>query len=260
MDRARNVSRFFAGAIVLLTVAWFVGVLAPAAQGWMVDLAAGFLLTLVTVAALWRAAARRGPMWRFWRLIAVAWTLNLVGTVAWGLYEMATGMSLGIFSWIDGFYLLRYGAILAAFARTPRRWRARGWARLAAVTLLLGIGVWFGLYRPLQPTFDQPLRYFLGGALYPILDGALLCAAFWTWRALERPAARRSVALFAAGLLTYGIANVLNFRARATALDAASLLAGVGWLLTDGFTGLAALIARGAPEEATVPSAKGEAG
>ena len=250
-------SRLLGGAIVLLTVAWFVGVLAPAAQGWMVDMAAGFLLTLVTLGALWWTAAGKGLAWRFWRLIALAWTLNLLGTVGWGVYEMATGASLGIFSWIDSFYLLRYGAILAAFASTPRRWSVRGWALLAAVTLLLGVGVWFGLYRPLRPTFDQPLRYFLGGALYPILDGALLFAALWTWRALERPAAQRSIALFAAGLLTYGLANVLNFQARASALDATSLLAGTGWLLTDAFTGWAALIARTAPAEAKIPS-KGE--
>ena len=257
MDKTQNTSRLLGGAIILLTVAWFVGALVPAAQEWMLNMAAGFLLTLVTLATLWWIAARRTSMWRFWRLIALAWTLNLLGTVAWGVYEMITGVSLGIFSWIDGFYLLRYGVILAAFASTPPRWRAERWMWLVVVTLLLGIGVWFGFYRPLRPTFDQPLRYFLGGALYPILDGALLFAAFSTWRALESPPARRSVALFAAGLLTYGIANVLNFRARATALDAASLLAGVGWLLTDTFTGWAALIARTAPAEAKV-SSKGE--
>jgi hypothetical protein len=251
------VSRLLAGAIVLLTGAWFVGALMPAAPGQTVNMAAGFLLTLVTLAALWWVAAGKGRMWRFWRLLALAWTLNLLGTLAWGLYEMATGVSLGIFSWIDGFFLLRYGAILVACVSTPRPWQARGWARLTGVTLLLGLGVWFGLYRPLRPFFDQPLLYFLGGALYPILDGALFVAAIWTWRALEQPAARRSLALFAAGLLTYGIANVLNFRARAIALDAASLLAGIGWLLTDTFTGLAALIARTAPAQAKVPS-KGE--
>lgn len=246
--------RILGGVIVLLTAVWFVGVLIPAVQRWMVDMAAGFLLTLITLAALWWTAGSKGLMWRFWRLIALAWTLNLLGTVAWGVYEMATGVSLGIFSWIDGFYLLRYGVILAAFAGTPRPWKARGWVLLATVTLLLGVGVWFRLYRPLRPTFDQPLLYFLGGALYPILDGALLFAAFWTWRALEHPTARRSVALFAAGLLTYGLANVLNFRARATALDAASLLAGIGWLLTDAFTGWAALLARTAPAQAKIPS------
>ncbi|MGC9398506.1 MAG: hypothetical protein ACP5HM_05155 [Anaerolineae bacterium] len=252
--RPLTARRVLGGSIVLLTVAWFVGALVPAAQGWMVDVAAGFLLTLVTLAALWWTAAGKGRMWRFWRLIALAWTLNLLGTVAWGVYEMVTGVSLGIFSWIDGFYLLRYGVILAAFAGALRPWKARDWALLAAVTLLLGAGVWFGLYRPLRPTFDQPLRYFLGGVLYPILDAALLFAALWTWRALERPTGRRSVALFALGLLSYGIANVLNFQARATDLDAASLLAGIGWLLADAFSGGAALLARSAPAEAEVPS------
>ncbi len=258
MDRRRNVSRYLAGAIALLTVAWFMSALMPAALGQTVNMAAGFLLTLVTLATLWWTAAGKGRMWRFWRLLALGWTLNLLGTIAWGIYELTTGVSLGIFSWIDGFYLLRYGAILVACVSTPRPWQARSWALLAAVTLLLGLGVWFWLYQPLRPFFDQPLLYFLGGALYPILDGALFFAALWTWRALERPAARQSLALFAAGLLTYGIANVLNFRARAIALDAASSLAGIGWLLTDTFTGWAALIARTAPVKTKVPSPKGE--
>ena len=246
--------RILGGVIVLLTAVWFVGVLAPATQGWRLDIAAGFLLTLVTLTALWWTSAHATPMRRFWRLLAIAWTLNLLGTVAWGIYEMATAVSLGIFSWIDGFYLLRYGAILAAFALTPRLWTRRTWAVLAGVTLILGIAVWFGLYRPLRSAFDTPLLHFLGGALYPILDGALLFAAFQTWNALEMPVARQSVALLTVGLLTYGIANALNFRARSVDLDAASLLAGIGWLLTDTFTGLAALIARTAPAQAKIPS------
>jgi hypothetical protein len=251
-------ARLLGGSIVLLTVAWFVGALVPAAQGWMVDMAAGFLLTLVTLATLWWTANHKTQMWRFWRWIAFAWTLNLAGTLVWSVYELVTGVSLGIFSWVDGFYLLRYGAILAAFASTPRRWRARTWTLMALVALLLGLGVGLGLYRPLIPTFDRPLRYFLGGALYPILDGVLLFAALHTWHALERPVSRRSVALLALGLLTYGVANVLNFRVRATDLDAASFVAAIGWLLTDTFTGLGALTARLAAGQTETSSIGGE--
>lgn len=257
---AKNRSRtrwLLGGVIILLTLVGFVGMLVPAVQEYMVDIASGFLLTLVTLGTLWWTFTRASSLRHFWRLIAIAWTLNVLGNVAWGVYEMVTGASLGIFSWIDVLYLLRYGVILAAFALTPRPWERQTWVVLAGVTLILGIAVWFGLYRPLRSAFDTPLLHFLGGAFYPILDGALLFAAFQTWSALETPVARQSVALLTVGLLTYGIANVFNFQARGVDPDATSLAAAIGWLLTDIFTGLGALHASTTSDRANIPSTGG---
>ena len=105
---------------------------------------------------------------------------------------------------------------------------------------------------------QRPVLYFMGGALYPILDATLIYAALITWLRVEAgPWIKNAVALFALAMLLYGAANWINFTVRAIALDASSDLAALFWLLADVVTGLAAFLVaefRASPVQSASPT------
>ncbi len=184
------------------------------------------------------APAARG----FWRALAIAWTLNIAGNIAWGVHDILTAERLGIFTWIDGIYLARYAMIGWALWHYPRE--PERWTDYAAVTLVATMCIWATLFRVMRPSIPQrPFWYFMGGALYPILDTALIYAALMAWLRIGAGAGiKRSMGLFALAMFVYGAANWINFTVRAIALDASSDWAAFFWLLADGFTGLAAFL------------------
>jgi hypothetical protein len=267
----------------LFTVGWIVVALVPAAQGMMVDFAASFLLNVTVMGLLWYAArasvgrpaanvegrasvgrpsvnkgrcasvgrpaanvegANDGDvaLRRFWRALAIAWALNIAGNVAWGIHDVMTSEPLGIFTWIDGLYLARYALIGWALWHYPRE--PRCWTDVATVMLIATALIWATLFRVMLPSIPRrPALYFMGGALYPILDAALIYAALLTWLRLDARAwVRRAVGLFALAMLVYGAANWINFTVRAIALEASSQVAAFFWLLADGLTGGAAFL------------------
>jgi hypothetical protein len=195
----------------------------------MIPAAFGFLLSiLVTVALGWAARHSEGGRRAFWRWWALALALNVLGNVLWSVYDVVTQQALAIFSWVDAFYLARYAALLWSCWRYPRPWRGRQWGAWSAITTAGVALVWALLYRPAAV---GPL-YFLGGALYPMLDVSLVAALL-----LSRPRwsgmMTRALAWLSAGMLAYGAANWLNFSTRVIDLAAHSLWAESLWLLAD---------------------------
>ncbi len=260
--KGRWLPRVLIVGAALFTIGWIVVAMVPAAQGMMVDFAASFLLNVTVMGLLWcaaRASVGRpaanvegrpaandgegsGALRRFWRALAIAWTLNIAGNVAWGIHDMLSAAPLGIFTWVDGIYLARYALIAWALWHYPRK--PRSWTDDATVMLMATALIWATLFRVMLPSIPQrPALYFMGGALYPILDAALIYAALLTWLRLEARAwVRWAVGLFALAMLVYGAANWLNFTVRAIALDASSNIAAFFWLLADGLTGVAAFL------------------
>ncbi len=239
-----NRTSYLFGVLLALTAGgWASTQLLPAARELMLDYACSFALTIIVVAALWwRTHHSRNTERRFWQLLALGWSLNLAGNLAWAARDMLASTPAPIFSWLDGFYLARYLLLFRACIRYPRRWSTAEWLSWSAVTLLSGSLIWLLLFRPALALPGTTLAYFWGGAFYIILDGALLAAGALSWRAEPSGKIGATLGLFTLTMLFYGVANWLNFDARLVSLEAASRWAALGWLLTDLLMGLAALI------------------
>jgi hypothetical protein len=189
-----------------------------------------------------RVLANEEGLRRFWQALTIAWALNIGGNIAWGIHDILTSERLGIFTWVDGFYLARYAMIGWALGRYPRE--PRRWTGYATVTLAATALIWATLFRVMLPSISQqPVLYFMGGALYPILDVVLIYAALIAWLRVEAGAwIKLAIGLFTLAMLVYGAANWINFTVRAVALDASSSLAAFFWLLADVLTGGAAFL------------------
>ncbi|MBN1486147.1 MAG: hypothetical protein JW981_00815 [Anaerolineae bacterium] len=225
---------------------WLLSQVVSTLRTTMAGFAISFLLTIVVMAVLWWVTPRVERSARqFWRLLALAWTVNLAGNIAWSMYSVLVSEALPIFTWIDGFYLLRYFLVGWALWRYPRHWDVARWGLLAVVTVIAAGIVWQGLFSPVLGSFEQPVLYFLGGALYPILDATLLYAALLSWITMGAHSGKVPLGLFVIALLGYGIANWINFIVRSHSLAASNEASFIGasffWLLSDVLTGFAAL-------------------
>ncbi|MEJ5309440.1 MAG: hypothetical protein WHX52_06685 [Anaerolineae bacterium] len=240
----KSTAYMLSGMGSLLVIVWCIAALVPALRALMLDFVASFLAGLLVTGVLWWTAHHASDEARsFWRWLAWAWTLGIAGNVAWGIHDYVTGETLAVFSLIDAFYIARYVLIFWTFWRYPRRTQHAAWPTygvlLAAATAL----IWAALFRPVMAAIPRPVLFFLGGALYPIMDIALVYVA---WTALTYTADRRmrvTMRWLVGALIVYSLANWINFRVRSEVFEASSLAAGLFWLLSDVGTGVAALYA-----------------
>jgi hypothetical protein len=231
----RRLFHILAGTGALLTILWLLAYLVPTARQMMLDVALAFLLKLVVVGLLGWAARPSTEAQRFWALLAAAWTLNLLGDVTWGVYEMLTEGSLPVFTWIDGLYIARYVLLFLALWRCSNRTDRRQWMGLVATVLAATATTWWGGLE----SSGGGAPFFLGKALYPILDAALIYAALVAWAHTPTVRLRNVLSLFALALVVYGAANWINFRVAAS--GASSGQADFFWTLADVLTGLVVL-------------------
>ncbi|MGC9357372.1 MAG: hypothetical protein ACP5GX_05885, partial [Anaerolineae bacterium] len=153
---------------LLLALGWIAVILLPSARDMMLDFAFSFLLNLlVTILLWWVTRHATGRVRTFWRWIALGWTLNIVGNLAWSVYDLVSEMPLPIFSWIDILYLARYVAVGMALTHLPRLWTARRWLDWGAVAVAAAAFIWLALFRPTLSSSATPWDHFLGGAFYP---------------------------------------------------------------------------------------------
>ncbi len=241
---SRNVPYILAGLGGIVCLVRGISALLPAARAMMLDVGASFLLNFIVTGALfWAAYQSMHAARAFWRWLAWAWTLNILGNLAWAAYDFWVGQSLAILSWIDGFYIARYALVFWAFWRYPtRRWRTR-WVAYGALLASATAVTWAMLFRPVMSTVSQPLLYFFGGALYPILDTVLVYGGLMCWTYTADARMHTATQWLVLSMTAYGVANWINFGARVVSLDAASQVAGLFWLLADVGTGVAALYA-----------------
>ncbi len=204
--------------------------------------AISFLVNVLVVGILWWTAVRSSTHRTFWRLWAIGWSLNLLGNVAWIIYDMMIDQgSLPPLSWIDTLYLGRYLLLGLAWWLYPDGKKSARWGlELAGVMLLVGLVAWFSLYQPMLASTGRSWAYFLGVAIYPILDAGLVYAA---WRGFQASVSgmKPVIALLLLALVSYGGANVINFSARMASVEALSNWATLFWLLADLLTGIASV-------------------
>lgn len=201
-------------------------------------------LTLVAIAAAWRAATRAGERRTAsaWRLIALALVAYLGGDVVQLLYER-TG-KLPAASLADPFYLSFYPLFLAGLLRFPlgrttRRARARLLLDTVTVTLGGSCVVW---YLVLGPTATDGARDALENVVstaYPAGDFMLIAGLTHLLLRTER-SARGPFWLLASGVLAYLVADVTSARLELTASYSGGEPIDTLWLLATALFAFAA--------------------
>ena len=235
-------SKILIGVVVLLATAGIATSLIPAAKEMMLDMVLSMLLTIGIAALQWRAGSQSPDAKAFWRLLAGAWTAGLMGNIAWGIYEMLTGESLPILSWVDAIYATRDILVLMALWRYPGRPLRRREFDVIAIPAATAAIAWLLVFRPTLTTAaltPQRIQDFIGVAIYPILDAGLIYAALLTWAGAAKGRLRHAVALILASAICYGIANSFQFGIRVVP-DYTSGLPDPFWLLSDLLAGSAA--------------------
>jgi hypothetical protein len=204
--------------------------------------AVSFLLGLVVTGCLWWVALRLAPARRFWMPIATGWALNLLGNVAWIAYDMVAETSLPPLSWVDGFYLARYLFVGLALWRYPLPCPRRRGLELLGVWLIAALVAWVSLFQPTLASTGRSWAYFVGVAMYPVLDAGLVYAAWQRWQRASSVPWKQTMVLLSMAMLSYGLANWINFGARMASPDADAPLATLFWSTTDVIVGLAAVL------------------
>lgn len=222
-----------------LTALWLLSYLIPATRAVMLDMILAFVIGLVVTGLLWWAAWTLTYPGRFWGWLAAAWTVALLGSVAWGVYELVTGESLPYISLVDTLYLARYALVLVAFWRFLCVPTGEQWVRLLTALVVGAAVVLAGFF--LSVPLSRQTAFWLSGAIYPILDVGLMFVAVEAWRCEPEGRLRNSLGFLTLALMAYGAANWLNFYGRAIPFEAISGLAPLFWVLSDILTGLGVL-------------------
>lgn len=228
---SRRLYRIVANVGAVVTALWLLAYLIPPCRTIMLDTALSFVLGLMATGLLWWAAYLSSPPRRFWGVLAAAWTVNLLGNIAWGLYEQISGELLPFVSLIDLFYLARYALVFVAFWQGFHLPRGRRWAWLLGILALTAVVVIGAFY--LSVPAPRQTATWLAGAFYPILDIGILYIALEAWKGEPDGSPRNTLAILALALFSYGAANWLHFYGRAIPVDAVAGLAPLFWPLSD---------------------------
>jgi hypothetical protein len=199
--------------------------------------AVSFFFSLFLIGFLWWLTFRFPAARRLWGWLAVGWSVNTLASLLWGVVVTFTNLEYP--GWIDSLYFARYLFVLLALWLYPTTWTWRKLIGIVAAMLVAAIVLWFGFVQPLSAISDQPQSYILAGAIFPLLDAGMLYAAWARWRDTAANPLQPVFGLFFLSTLTYGIANWVNYRLRAVTPDADSLVALLGWFLTDIFAAAA---------------------
>jgi len=236
----KRVILVLAGVYLLLTAGWLLSYLLPVAQE--VTQAAAFVLGLSVTALLWWTARQHRRDRLYWGLLAAGWTVGLVISVAWGVYQVAVGHALPGGAWFGELYVVRYCLVMAAFGRCLSPWTGRRWAGLAGIALLALAVTWCGLLWPTWAVTKAPLSDLLTYALYPFLDVMVVALAVWAARVEGVAGSRQhAIGLLLLAMIAYGTADWINLLVRGASYDALSALPAFFWALSDMLAGLAAL-------------------
>ena len=202
--------------------------------------AISFFLGLLVVGLLWWPARKDSQVRPFWVWVAAAWTVNWLGSLAWGIYELVTGKNLPLFSFIDAFYLGRYLLVWWAIWRFPKALSARKFSSVIVTMAAAAVLAWI-IFKQSASTFEEPILYLFAVATYPVLDAGML---YTLWMRSKREAGSdfaKPLVWFAYATLAYSVANWINYLKLIEYAGNFSAVASVLWLLCDVFVAVAAV-------------------
>ncbi len=196
------------------------------------------VLSLALIAFLWWMVYRFPSARRLWGWLAVGWTLNLGSSIFWGLYVLLVGEDVP--DLVDTLYIARYVFVGLALLIYPAVLSVRRIVEVVGAMVLAGVVLWYGLVEPLHAATGESLAYIWAGTLFPILDAGVLYVVWVRWQNAADETNEVTMKWLTLSMLAYGIANWINFSARAVSPDADSLGAIVFWFLTEVFIAVAA--------------------
>jgi hypothetical protein len=195
----------------------------------------GYLLLLVVLIVFWINARRQIALRRFWILFALAWTMNLLGNIAWIIHDLVTGTPLDTFSSVDIFYVAHYALIAIAIWQYPTL-AQRAWLFwIGTMIFVVNAMVWAVYFSPAMALKNGPWTDFLGLAMYPALDAGLITLAWLRYRVTSELTWKRVTFLLFCAVTSYGLANTLNLTESVFSPMSGGLLPNLFWILTDVF-------------------------
>lgn len=203
--------------------------------------AVGYLSLLIILVVFWGQALRRREPRNFWIFLALAWTMNLLGNIAWIVHDIVTGAALSTFSVVDSFYIIRYVLVGLALWLYPISLTRKTWKWAGSAALITAALVWVFYFRSAMAMNGGDWLSFLGLALYPILDAVLFVIAWQRLRVSRETFWHRTALLLFCAVTSYGIANTLNLTEYVFPPLSGGVLPNVFWILTDAFLLIMAL-------------------
>lgn len=203
--------------------------------------AVGYLSLLIILVVFWGQALRRREPRNFWIFFALAWTMNLLGNIAWIVHDLVTGAALSTFSFVDSFYIIRYVLVGLALWLYPISLTRKTWKWVGSAALITAALVWVFYFRSAMAMNGGDWLSFLGLALYPILDAVLFVIAWQRLRVSRETFWHRTALLLFCAVTSYGIANTLNLTEYVFPPLSGGVLPNVFWILTDAFLLIMAL-------------------
>lgn len=203
--------------------------------------AVGYLSLLIILVVFWGQALRRREPRNFWIFFALAWTMNLLGNIAWIVHDIVTGAALSTFSVVDSFYIIRYVLVGLALWLYPISLTRKTWKWVGSAALITAALVWVFYFRSAMAMNGGDWLSFLGLALYPILDAVLFVIAWQRLRVSRETFWHRTALLLFCAVTSYGIANTLNLTEYVFPPLSGGVLPNVFWILTDVFLLIMAL-------------------
>ncbi len=195
----------------------------------------GYMVSLVTLILLWRKALRPSEFRYLWVWLAVAWTLNLLGNIAWIVHDFLTGTTLNAFSVVDVFYVARYMCIGVVLWSYPAPLSRRAWFPLGITVLITIAVVWAIYFHPAMVLRPGDWAFSLGLFFYPVLDVGSVTLA-WLRLRLERQSMwDRYVLLLFCAVASYAIANTMNLTENIFPPITGGIIPNLFWILTDVF-------------------------
>lgn len=203
--------------------------------------AVGYILLLIVLVVFWALVVRRREPRNFWRVLALALTMNLLGNIAWAIYDFVTGSALDTFSPVDLFFVLRYALVAAALWFSPTRLSRKTETWIGAAAVIAAVLVWVVYFRPAMTMNGGDWVSFLGLALYPMLDASLIVLAWRRMSASRESFWHRNALLLFCAVTSYGIANTLNLTEYVFPPLSHGMLPNIFWILADVFLLIMAL-------------------
>jgi hypothetical protein len=194
-----------------------------------------YVLLLILLSALWVKVVRRQEIRAFWFLLASALTTNFLGNIAWILHDMTTDRPLGAFSFIDLFYVLRYVLVGFALWAYPLPLNRKAGVGAGFVTIVVNALIWMAYFPPAMKLHGGDWMGFLGLAMYPAFDAALIMLAWFRLRSLQRKEQVNFFLFLFFSMLFYGIANILNLAEYIFLSSSSGVLPAIFWILADVF-------------------------
>lgn len=203
--------------------------------------AIGYIILLVILVLLWRKALRSSEIRPFWRWLAMAWTMNMLGSLAWIVHDVVTGTELDTLSVIDVFYVSHYVLVGCALWIYPAPLSRRAGLWVGGTMLVTSVVVWTVYFNPAMALRGGDWTGFLGLAMYPVLDAGMITLAWLRVRAARHSAWSMYALLLFCAMVSYGIANTINLTEYVFSLLSSGILQNVLWMLTDVFVLILAL-------------------